>query len=78
MNVTGLTVFVMQTYGSSFEDVLNYFGGQERLAKALGCQRTAITQWKGVIPKLRTYQIEVITNGRFRARDLPTRVNEAG
>lgn len=57
----------------TYDDVLRYFGTQERMAIALGCGRAAIAMWKGVIPDLRAYQIEVITKGHFKANQLPTR-----
>lgn len=58
----------------SFEDVLEHFGGtQESLARALGLGREAVSMWKGRIPLLRAYQIEVLSGGRFKAAELPIR-----
>lgn len=56
----------------SFDQVLAHFGGtHESLADALGIGRTAVTMWRGQIPELRAMQIEVITKGKLRAKDLP-------
>ena len=58
----------------TFQDVLNHFGGtHEDLAKALNITRTAVTMWAGEIPEHRAYQIEVITRGKLRFRDLPVK-----
>jgi len=62
----------MDTNKHTFAEVLAHFGTQEDMAKALGCARSAISQWRGVFPRLRAYQIEVVTAGRFKAKDLPT------
>lgn len=51
-------------------EVIEHFGGVPGLAKALGCERQAVYQWRGKIPKLRAYQVEAITKGRFKASDL--------
>jgi transcriptional repressor of cell division inhibition gene dicB len=49
--------------------VSNYFGGNPSLARALGINVRAIYQWDS-IPESRAYQIEVLTNGHFKAEDL--------
>lgn len=58
----------------TFEQVIEYFGGtHESLANALGITREAVTMWKGEIPESRAFQIEVLSRGRFKAADLPTK-----
>ena len=59
----------------TYEDVLKHFGGtHQSLADALGITREAVTMWRGKIPKNRAYQIEVLTGGRFKAKNL---INES-
>lgn len=56
---------------ATLKDVIEHFGGtHESLAAALGCERTAVTMWRGTIPKLRAYQIESLSGGKFKAADL--------
>lgn len=62
----------------TFEDVLKHFGGtHESLAAALGISREAVTMWRGLIPDTRAYQIEVLSGGRFKASELPTKSRAA-
>ena len=49
------------------DDVIAHFGGITPLAKALGVKTQAISQWGENIPKLRAYQIEVLTGGELKA-----------
>lgn len=52
------------------DDVVAHFGSKNKLAIALGVTPPAISKWKEYFPKGRAYQIEVMTNGKFKARDL--------
>lgn len=61
----------METKQHTFADVLEHFGTHEKMADALGCSRAAVTMWKGKFPHLRTFQIEVVTAGKFKADRLP-------
>ncbi len=49
------------------DDVIAHFGGITPLAKALEVKTQAISQWGENIPKLRAYQIEVLTGGELKA-----------
>lgn len=49
------------------QDVLQYFGGREELAKALGIDRSASYQWGDTVPQLRQYQIQIVTKGKLKA-----------
>ncbi|RWT33900.1 Cro/CI family transcriptional regulator [Aeromonas caviae] len=49
------------------DDVIAHFGGITPLATALGVKTQAISQWGENIPKLRAYQIEVVTGGALKA-----------
>lgn len=53
----------------SLAAVIAYFGGVPELACALGIGRQAIYQWEE-IPLARTFQIELITKGHFKAAEL--------
>ena len=54
-----------------FEDAINYYGNQSKLAKALGITKQSVGNWvirlNGVIPLVRQYQIEVLTKGALKA-----------
>ena len=54
------------------DKLILHCGNQARLAKFLGVTRATVTQWKndGYMTKARAYEIEVKTNGLFKAKDL--------
>jgi DNA-binding transcriptional regulator YdaS (Cro superfamily) len=54
----------------TFLELVDHFGSRTALAKALGVSKSAISEWKGVVPKTRAWQIEVVTDGRFRAAQI--------
>ena len=49
--------------------VIDHFGSLPKAAAALGVSRAAIYQWleAGLVPELRAYQIQVITDGALQA-----------
>lgn len=51
------------------QEVIEYFGSQEKAAKALGIKQPNLSLWlkAGAVPELRQYQIEKITNGKLKA-----------
>ncbi len=55
-----------------FDEVVDYFGNQSKLAEALGVTRQAVTYWKtlGVFPPRQCFLIEQLTHGEFKAKDL--------
>jgi transcriptional repressor of cell division inhibition gene dicB len=53
----------------AYLDVIKHFGGIVNLAKALKITPHAIYQWKK-IPLARAFQIELLTNGKFKAKKL--------
>ena len=55
-----------------FQQVVDHFGSQSELARAMGVSRSAVCQWKvlGAIPPKHSKQIDVLTNGKFKAIDL--------
>ncbi len=55
-----------------FDDVVQYFGNQNKLAIALGVTRAAVSNWKvlGVFPPKQCFVIEKLSKGKFKAKDL--------
>ena len=51
----------------NLEEVIKHFGSGVALAEALGIEPSAVYQWKGKIPVRRQYEIERITDGKFKA-----------
>ena len=60
-------------------EILKHFGGShEAMAVALGVTRAAVTQWfLGCIPSYRALQIELITDGKFKAVEIYKKWNGA-
>ena len=51
----------------TYQDALQYFGTQVKMAEALGIKQPAVSLWEKVIPAAYQYQIEVITGGQLLA-----------
>lgn len=52
-------------------DIYEHFGSKSALARALGVDRAAVTQWaREGVPPLRAIQIEAMTHGLFKAVDI--------
>jgi DNA-binding transcriptional regulator YdaS (Cro superfamily) len=52
-------------------DVIKHFGGKSALADALGVDPAAVSWWlKNGLPALRAIQIETLTGGKFKAKDI--------
>ena len=54
------------------EKLIDHFGSQTRMAKALNVTQGAVHHWVNAdaLPPLRAIEIERITFGKFRASDL--------
>jgi DNA-binding transcriptional regulator YdaS (Cro superfamily) len=48
------------------KDVVQHFGSQRAIAKALGLSESAISQWRDVIPEKDAFKIEKMTSGALR------------
>lgn len=48
------------------KDVIEYFGSQVAVARALKIGKSAVNQWGKTVPLLRAYQVEKITNGALK------------
>ena len=53
-------------------DVVDWFGSQARMARALKVDRAAVSAWvrAGALPPARAIQIEQLSGGKFSAVDL--------
>lgn len=47
--------------------VVEFFGSQKAMAKKLRTSQPSISKWGDDIPELRKFQIEVLTEGAFKA-----------
>ena len=52
--------------------LVTFYGGQYKLASALGVSSAAVSMWikDGALPPGRAIQVERMTDGKFKARDL--------
>ncbi len=50
------------------KDVIDHFGTQRAVAKALGISDAAVSQWKEVIPE-NLYRLEVVTAGALKYQE---------
>jgi len=46
--------------------VIDHFGTQRAIAKALGISDAAVSQWKEVIPEKDAYRLQVVTEGALK------------
>lgn len=50
-----------------FKEALKHYGSRNKIAKALGINRQAITRWADSgIPELRQYELEALTDGKLK------------
>lgn len=56
----------------TISEVVDWFGSQANMARALGVDRAAVSGWvkAGALPPARAIQVEQQSGGRFRAVDL--------
>lgn len=58
--------FLIGSDAMTLKDALKHFGSRNKIAKALGIKRQAVTRWKDGIPLLRQCQIELLTSGKLK------------
>ncbi len=51
------------------KDVIDHFGTQRAVAKALGISDAAVSQWKEVIPEKDAYRLEIVTAGALKYQE---------
>ncbi|EBN7738424.1 hypothetical protein D0N95_24510, partial [Salmonella enterica] len=49
--------------------VIDHFGTQRAVAKALGISDAAVSQWKEVIPEKDAYRLEIVTAGALKYQE---------
>ncbi len=47
-------------------EVITYFGGVGKTAKALGLSHASVSGWSELIPKGRAFEIQVLTKGALK------------
>lgn len=54
------------------KEVIEWFGSQAKLARALEVHRAAVSHWatRGWLPPKRAVEIEKLSGGKFKAVDL--------
>lgn len=50
-----------------YDEVIERFGTQVRLAAALGITQSTVSSWKGTVPPRYQFQLEVLTRGDLKA-----------
>ena len=60
------------------KDVIDHFGTQRAVAKALGISDAAVSQWKEVIPEKDAYRLEVVTAGALKYQESKLLFNSHG
>jgi hypothetical protein len=53
------------------KEVAAHFGSKTKLADALGISPSAVTMWGETVPEGRQFQLQVLTNGKFKASSKP-------
>lgn len=54
----------------TFNEIVEYFGSQAAIARALGIKPPSVSQWaRDGVPELRQFQIERLTRGALRAAE---------
>lgn len=53
------------------KDVIEYFGGKSALARVMGVDKAAVSQWvRYGLPPARAIEIEKLTDGKIKAVDI--------
>lgn len=54
----------------SFNEILHHFGGVVALSRQLGISHSAVTLWRGRVPKVRAYHIAHLCRGRWTPEEI--------
>lgn len=50
------------------DDAITFYGGRDKLAKALGIDRSATYHWGDTVPIGRQFQLQILTKGKLIAQ----------
>jgi len=56
------------------KQVIDHFGTQRAVARALGISDAAVSQWKEIIPEKDAYRLEIVTAGALKYQEKSYRV----
>ena len=48
------------------QNVLHFFGGVQKTARALGVSHPAVCRWKSIIPEKQALRVERLTKGHLK------------
>lgn len=48
------------------KDVIAHFGSPNEAAEAIGVTKSAVSQWKEIVPRGIAYKVQVITGGKMQ------------
>ena len=51
------------------QKVVEYFGSQRAVARALGISDAAVSQWKEIIPEKDAHRLELVTSGVLKFQE---------
>ena len=49
------------------EDLIQHFGSQAKVARAVGISSASVDEWKGGVPELRQLEFQKLTGGKLKA-----------
>ena len=64
---------ITKKYLTELQNLVDFFGSQANLMRKLKVSRTCISLWikgKETIPLNRAIEIEILTKGKFKAKDI--------
>jgi DNA-binding transcriptional regulator YdaS (Cro superfamily) len=61
----------------TYQQVIAYYGTQEKLAAALGITQPVVSLWHKRVPPAYQYQLEVVTAGALKVEDYLRRPRQA-
>lgn len=62
-----IVTLLVVMYITSYQELVEFFGNESRMAGALGIARQAVYKWNQIIPEGRAWQLQALTQGRFDA-----------
>jgi len=50
----------------TYKQLLDHFGGQQKVADALNCKQNTVSDWRDGIPRGRQFEIKDLTDGALQ------------